>query len=76
MACCVAYPSSCAAPVLRAACAGAHINHPPPCPRSEPRYEWRVYDVCAVMRQQKERKVQAKLDRPVKKSHHFFESSD
>lgn len=41
------------------------------CCRSEPDCEWRVYDVCAVMRQQKELKRQAGLARPQKQSHHF-----
>jgi pentatricopeptide repeat protein len=41
------------------------------CCRSEPDCEWRVYDVCAVMRQQKELKQQAALARPQKQSHHF-----
>jgi pentatricopeptide repeat protein len=41
------------------------------CCRGEPDYEWRVFDVCAVMRQQKELKRQAGLARPQKLSHHF-----
>lgn len=41
------------------------------CCRREPDYEWRVFDVCAVMRQQKEQKRQAALARPHKASHHF-----
>ena len=41
------------------------------CCRSEPQYEWRVWDVCAVMRQQKEMRRQAGLARPQKLSHHF-----
>lgn len=41
------------------------------CCRGEPEFEWRVYDVCAVMRQQKETKRQAGLARPQKASHHF-----
>lgn len=41
------------------------------CCRNEPDCEWRVYDVCAVMRQQKELKQQAALARPQKQSHHF-----
>lgn len=44
--------------------------------RSERRYEWRVYDVCAVMRQQRERKSEAKLSQPPKRSHHFLDSED
>lgn len=41
------------------------------CCRREPEVEWRVYDVCAQMRQQKEHKRQAGLARPAKASHHF-----
>lgn len=41
------------------------------CCRREPVYEWRVFDVCAIMRQQKEQKRQAGLARPQKASHHF-----
>ena len=41
------------------------------CCRREAEFEWRVYDVCAVMRQQKETKRQAGLARPQKASHHF-----
>ena len=41
------------------------------CCRRETEFEWRVYDVCAVMRQQKETKRQAGLARPQKASHHF-----
>ena len=41
------------------------------CCRGEPDFEWRVFDVCAVMRQQKEVKRQAGLARPQKLSHHF-----
>lgn len=41
------------------------------CCRREPEYEWRVFDVCAIMRQQKEQKRQAGLARPQKASHHF-----
>ncbi|KAL4857943.1 Protein Rf1 [Chlorella vulgaris] len=40
------------------------------CCRSEPEHEWRIYDVCAVMRQQRELKDQAGLARPQKQSHH------
>ncbi len=43
------------------------------CCRAEAAYEWRVYDVCAVMRQQKERRDEAALPRPRKASHHFME---
>lgn len=46
------------------------------CCRREPAYEWRVYDVCAEMRQQKERRVQAKLPRPAKVNYHVFESQE
>lgn len=43
------------------------------CCRSEPDIEeWRIYDVCSVMRMQKDRKVQAGLARPQKASHHFL----
>lgn len=34
---------------------------------------WRVYDVCALMRQQQEVARDAKLARPAKGSHHFLE---
>ena len=44
--------------------------------RRDPKHEWRVYDVCAVMRQQRERKAEARLERPPKKSHHFLDSAD
>ena len=44
------------------------------CCRSEPDLQWRVYDVCSVMRMQKERKVQESLDRPQKVSHHVLGS--
>ena len=36
--------------------------------------DWRMYDVVAVMRQQRELKVQASLARPAKLSHHFAPS--
>ncbi|PSC72603.1 pentatricopeptide repeat-containing mitochondrial isoform B [Micractinium conductrix] len=45
------------------------------CCRREQAYEWRVFDVCAVMRQQKEHKRQAGLARPTKASHHFAEAA-
>lgn len=45
------------------------------CCRRHPSYEWRVYDVCAEMRQAKERKLQAQLARPRKASHHFMEDA-
>ena len=38
-------------------------------------FQLRVYDVCATMRQQQDRKVQATLPRPRKASHHFADSS-
>ena len=41
------------------------------CCRGEAESEWRVYDVLAVMRQQKETRRQAALARPQKASHHF-----
>ncbi|KAL0019221.1 hypothetical protein WJX77_010459 [Trebouxia sp. C0004] len=44
------------------------------CCRGSPEHEWRVYDVCAVMRQQKERKREAALARPAKKSHHVADA--
>lgn len=44
------------------------------CCRSEVGLEWRVYDVCSVMRMQKERKLQAQLARPQKASHHVLGS--
>ena len=34
-----------------------------------------MFDVCAVMRQQYERKLEAALARPAKLSHHFSEDS-
>ena len=37
---------------------------------------WRVYDVVATMRQQKERQQQARLPQPAKRSHHFAEDED
>lgn len=43
------------------------------CCRSDPAYEWRVYDVCAAMRQQRARKHEAGLARPRKVSHHFLD---
>eukprot|EP01025_Chloroclados_australasicus_P069364 TRINITY_DN9775_c0_g2_i1.p1 TRINITY_DN9775_c0_g2~~TRINITY_DN9775_c0_g2_i1.p1 ORF type:complete len:468 (-),score=43.34 TRINITY_DN9775_c0_g2_i1:185-1588(-) len=48
------------------------------CCRQKPEFEWRVYDVCAAMRQQREQSKQAKLSHPTKTSHHFKEvdSSD
>ena len=45
------------------------------CCRGSSQHEWRVYDVCAVMRQQKERKREAALDRPAKKSHHVADAA-
>jgi len=45
------------------------------CCRSDPAFEWRVFDVCAAMRQLSERKQQAMLARPRKLSHHFFEET-
>jgi pentatricopeptide repeat protein len=45
------------------------------CCRGDPTVEWRVFDVVAAMRQQKERKVQAGLARPRKPSHHFAEET-
>lgn len=45
------------------------------CCRSESSLpEWRVYDVCSVMRTQKERKLQETLDWPLKASHHVLGS--
>ena len=38
-------------------------------------YQLRVYDVCATMRQQQDRKVQATLPRPRKASHHFADAA-
>ena len=43
------------------------------CCRADLAFEWRVFDVCAAMRQQSERKQQAQLARPRKLSHHFYE---
>eukprot|EP00892_Ulva_mutabilis_P007982 jgi/Ulvmu1/5556/UM023_0092.1 len=37
---------------------------------------WRVYEVCALMRQQQEVARDAKLARPAKGSHHFLEDSE
>ena len=42
------------------------------CRNGDPSLSWRVYDVCAVMRLQKERKVQENLARPQKASHHVL----
>lgn len=44
------------------------------CCRHEPEHAWRVYDVLAVIRQQRERKAQAELARPRKESHHVLGS--
>ena len=44
------------------------------CCQNTPAMEWRVYDVCSVMRMQKERKVQESLARPQKASHHVLGS--
>ena len=41
------------------------------CCRNDGHFLWRVYDVCAVMRQQKEQRHQAALANPPKPSHHF-----
>ena len=41
------------------------------CCRDDADCAWRVYDVCAVMRQQKEQRDQAALAHPPKMSHHF-----
>lgn len=38
--------------------------------------QWRVYDVCAVMRRQQELRNLEKQARPRKSSHHFYEESD
>ena len=38
------------------------------------KFSLRVYDVCATMRQQQDRKVQATLPRPRKTSHHFADT--
>eukprot|EP00884_Botryococcus_braunii_P007551 jgi/Botrbrau1/16798/Bobra.150_2s0027.1 len=42
--------------------------------RADPAFEWRVYDVCAAMRQQEERKRAATLPTPAKESHHVLDS--
>lgn len=39
------------------------------------RYRLRMYDICATMRQQQDRKIQATLPRPRKASHHFADGS-
>ena len=44
------------------------------CRVGDPSLMWRVYDVCAVMRGQKERKLQESLARPQKASHHVMGS--
>ena len=44
------------------------------CCRVSEEHAWRVYDVCAVMRQQKERKADAALARPPKRSHHVADA--
>ncbi|KAK9831866.1 hypothetical protein WJX81_003174 [Elliptochloris bilobata] len=43
------------------------------CCREEAAFEWRVYDVCAAMRQQSERRRQSRLAHPRKQSHHFLD---
>ncbi len=59
-------------------------NHPPrthspicaPSPqevRRHPEHEWRVFDILATMRAQKESKRQSELARPPKRSHHFVD---
>lgn len=40
---------------------------------SDPDHAWRVYDILAVMRSQKESKRQSELARPSKRSHHVFQ---
>ena len=40
----------------------------------QPAFEWRVYDVCAAMRQQSERRRQLRLAKPRKQSHHFADA--
>lgn len=40
---------------------------------SDPEHSWRVYDILAVMRSQKEFKRQSELARPSKRSHHVFQ---
>ena len=44
------------------------------CCRGE--HKWRVFDVCAAMRQQSERKRNANLLRPRKLSHHFLDGAE
>jgi pentatricopeptide repeat protein len=46
------------------------------CRAAGPSLAWRMYDVCAVMREQKERKLQENLARPEKASHHVMGSVD
>lgn len=46
------------------------------CCRQHPQHEWRVYDVCAVMRSLKEHKHESTLPRPAKVSHHVVEGID
>ncbi len=46
------------------------------CCRQHPQHEWRVYDVCAVMRSLKEHKHESSLPRPAKASHHVMEGGD
>jgi hypothetical protein len=47
------------------------------CCHSSPKdMQWRVYDVCAVMRRQQELKALEAQDRPHKSSHHFYEVGD
>ena len=42
------------------------------CCRTQPHVMWRIYDVCAIMRVQNERKLQQSLARPQKASHHVL----
>ena len=46
------------------------------CCRQHPQHEWRVYDVCAVMRRLKELKHEEALARPAKESHHVASALD
>ena len=41
--------------------------------RRHPEHEWRVFDILATMRAQKESKRQSELARPPKRSHHFVD---
>ena len=67
-------PSEQAQPVKLPTLSNATLAFLESCCRGSAEHEWRVYDVCAVMRQQRERKQEAALARPAKKSHHVADA--